>query len=343
MLSWLIFRGVVRNRPYSGQAVHFQDILCAQAQRRAWPASLRSRPTATGASSMPILGNIATCAATPHHRRYGAVGWSRLTPFVLGQDVAAEPTSVQRHLAEISARPAAVSHWPLKDRYIFKTEMDDTARIAMFPHLAKKVVLTVVDIVDLRQRSQQHADAVAERIWKAFCVVTGHPSRPSETGFQRILRAGRCALPRLSPRSTVSRAVNALVIDNDEPADLTSVRGRRCGSTRIRRGSRHRVLTREREMRYDRRTAPGVPRVYLASQPVLRDFSMSASAGVLESDVGQHRLVLYARELTRYLRHPERSPQCDIRQGRAISSKGKFGDWLEGEPDARNHGRDCRP
>ena len=27
----------------------------------------------------------------------------------------------------------------LKDKYTFKTEMDEAARIAMFPHLAKKV------------------------------------------------------------------------------------------------------------------------------------------------------------------------------------------------------------
>jgi GST-like protein len=47
--------------------------------------------------------------------------------------------NLQRHLAEISARPAAVRALALKDRHSFKTEMDDTARVAMFPHLAKKV------------------------------------------------------------------------------------------------------------------------------------------------------------------------------------------------------------
>ena len=65
-------------------------------------------------------------------------GWSRLTPFVLGEETAAKLTNVQRHLAEISARPAAARALALKDRYTFKTEMDDTARVAMFPHLAKK-------------------------------------------------------------------------------------------------------------------------------------------------------------------------------------------------------------
>jgi GST-like protein len=47
--------------------------------------------------------------------------------------------NLQRHLAEISARPAAVRALALKDKHSFKTEMDETARISMFPHLAKKV------------------------------------------------------------------------------------------------------------------------------------------------------------------------------------------------------------
>ena len=45
----------------------------------------------------------------------------------------------KRHLAEISARPAAVRALALKDKHTFKTEMDEAARLAMFPHLAKKV------------------------------------------------------------------------------------------------------------------------------------------------------------------------------------------------------------
>ena len=40
---------------------------------------------------------------------------------------------------EIAARPAAERALALKDRYTFKTEMDDAARMAMFPHLGKKV------------------------------------------------------------------------------------------------------------------------------------------------------------------------------------------------------------
>jgi GST-like protein len=66
-------------------------------------------------------------------------GWSRLVPMVLGADAMAGMPNLKRHLDEISARPAAARALALKDRHTFKAEMDDAARIAMFPHLAVKV------------------------------------------------------------------------------------------------------------------------------------------------------------------------------------------------------------
>jgi GST-like protein len=62
-------------------------------------------------------------------------GWSRLIPNVIGQEAAAKLPNLQRHLAEISARPAAVRALALKDKHSFKTDMDETARLSMFPHL----------------------------------------------------------------------------------------------------------------------------------------------------------------------------------------------------------------
>ncbi len=66
-------------------------------------------------------------------------GWSRLIPNVLGADAIKELPNVQRHLAEISARPAAARALALKDKHNFKADMDEAARLAMFPHLGKKV------------------------------------------------------------------------------------------------------------------------------------------------------------------------------------------------------------
>jgi GST-like protein len=66
-------------------------------------------------------------------------GWSRLVPFVLGPDALPTMPNLKRHLEEISARPAAVKALALKEKHSFKAEMDDAAKLAMFPHLAKKV------------------------------------------------------------------------------------------------------------------------------------------------------------------------------------------------------------
>src|SRR5258706_13411537 len=59
-------------------------------------------------------------------------GWARLVPNILG-DYAAKLVNVKRLVDEISARPAAQKAIALKDRYTFKTEMDDEAKRAMFP------------------------------------------------------------------------------------------------------------------------------------------------------------------------------------------------------------------
>lgn len=137
LLSWLMFvaSGI---GPYSGQSVHFRNfapepkeyavnrytfeaqrhwgILEAHLARRKW-----------------MLGETYTIVDM------AVWGWSRLIPVVLGQEAPAKYPNLQRHLGEINARPAAQRALALKDRHTFKTEMDDAARVAMFPHLAKKV------------------------------------------------------------------------------------------------------------------------------------------------------------------------------------------------------------
>jgi len=136
-LSWLMFvaSGI---GPYSGQAVHFRNFApepkeyavnryTFEAQRH-W-GILESRL----ASRKWMLGDSYTIVDM------AVWGWSRLIPVVLGQDAPKQYPNLQRHLGEISARPAAVKALALKDKHAFKTEMDDTARNAMFPHLAKKV------------------------------------------------------------------------------------------------------------------------------------------------------------------------------------------------------------
>ena len=136
LLSWMMFvaSGI---GPYSGQAVHFRNVAPEPKDyavtrytfeaRRHWgilDARLGTRPY--------MLGDT-----------FGIVdmavwGWSRLVPFVLGPDAFALFPNVKRHLDAINARPAASRALALKDRYLFKADMDDAARLAMFPHLAKQ-------------------------------------------------------------------------------------------------------------------------------------------------------------------------------------------------------------
>ncbi len=137
LLSWLMFvaSGI---GPYSGQSVHFRNVApepkdyalnryMFEAQRH-WNIL-----DARLATHRFMLGDQYTIVDM------AVWGWSRLVPVVLGADAYATLPNVKRHVDEISARPAAIRATALKDKHGFKTDMDEAARIAMFPHLAKKV------------------------------------------------------------------------------------------------------------------------------------------------------------------------------------------------------------
>ena len=57
---------------------------------------------------------------------------------MLGDDVYAKYPNVKRLVDEVSARPAAARAVALKDKFVFKAEMDDEARAIMFGHLKTK-------------------------------------------------------------------------------------------------------------------------------------------------------------------------------------------------------------
>ena len=136
LLSWMMFvaSGI---GPYSGQAVHFKNVAPEPKEyavnryvfeaKRHW-GIVNDRL----ANNRFMLGNDYTVVDM------AVWGWSRLVPFVLGPDAFDSLPNVKRHMEEISARPAAARALALKDRHAFKAEMDEAARIAMFPHLAVK-------------------------------------------------------------------------------------------------------------------------------------------------------------------------------------------------------------
>jgi len=133
LLSWLMFvaTGV---GPFSGQAVHFRhnapepkDYAVTRYSfeaERHWgilEAHLADRPY--------MLGDTYTIVDM------SVWGWLRMVPRVLaGDEIWTRLPNLKRLLDEINARPAAIRAVALKDRHIFKAEMDDAAKRIMFRH-----------------------------------------------------------------------------------------------------------------------------------------------------------------------------------------------------------------
>ena len=135
MLSWLMFvaSGI---GPYSGQAVHFRNFAPEPKEYAV------TRYTFEATRHWNILNTHLAKRRFMLGDDYGIVdmavwGWSRLVPFVLGPDALGTMPHLKRHLDEISARPAAQRALALKDKHSFKAEMDEAAKLAMFPHLKK--------------------------------------------------------------------------------------------------------------------------------------------------------------------------------------------------------------
>jgi len=132
-LSWLMFIATGLG-PYSGQAVHFKHF-APKDQEYA-----HNRYQFEGHRHYRILDDHLTKSKYMVGDAYTIVdmafwGWARMAPFVLGDDVVTKYPNVKRLVDEISARPAAQRAVALRERFTFKTEMDDEARHIMFGHL----------------------------------------------------------------------------------------------------------------------------------------------------------------------------------------------------------------
>ena len=137
LLSWLMFvaSGV---GPYAGQLVHFRtyapEKLPYAVNRYAFEAQRHFRILNERlAKRKYMLGDVYTIVDM------AVWGWARLAPNVLGEDAWARIPNLKRLVDEISARPAAQRAVGLKDKHKFKTEMDEVAVAAMFPHMKEKV------------------------------------------------------------------------------------------------------------------------------------------------------------------------------------------------------------
>jgi GSH-dependent disulfide-bond oxidoreductase len=137
LLSWMFFvsSGV---GPYFGQSVHFRNYApeklpyavnryVFEAQRHAGILDARL------AKHKYMLGDTYTIVDM------NVWGWCRMLPMVIGDGAWDKYKNLKRLVDEINARPAAQKAATLKDRHKFKTEMDQEALHAMFPHLKEKV------------------------------------------------------------------------------------------------------------------------------------------------------------------------------------------------------------
>jgi GST-like protein len=135
LLSWLMFvaSGV---GPYAGQCVHFRhhapDPKDYAVRRYLFEAKRHFGILDARLAAHEFMVGDA----------YGIVdmavwGWSRMVPFVLGDDAWTELPHLKRLFDAISGRPAADRVAAIRDRHAFKTELDDEARRHMFRHTAE--------------------------------------------------------------------------------------------------------------------------------------------------------------------------------------------------------------
>ena len=134
LLSWLMFTASGIG-PFTGQSVHFKHYA-----PEPMPYALNRYDFEAWRHWKILNSHLAAQADQPWMLggQYSVLdmavwGWARAVPFALGAEAWEQLPHVKRLFDAINARPAAQRAAALKDRYVFKTEMDDDARRAMFP------------------------------------------------------------------------------------------------------------------------------------------------------------------------------------------------------------------
>ena len=133
LLSWLMFiaSGI---GPYSGQAVHFKHF-APQPQEYGLKRYAYEAARHWGILDKRLAGQQFVVGNSYSIADMAFWGWARAVPFILGESAWTRLPNVKRLLDEVSARPAAARAESLKNRFAFKTEMDDEARRNLFPQM----------------------------------------------------------------------------------------------------------------------------------------------------------------------------------------------------------------
>jgi GST-like protein len=135
MLSWLMFVATGIG-PYCGQAMHFKlfapEPKVYALNRYTFEAERHWAIVNDRLAGQPwMLGDTYTLVDM------AVWGWARLIPRLMGEKAWTQFPYVKRHLDAINARPAAQRAEALKDRFVFKQEIDDEAKKALFPQNAR--------------------------------------------------------------------------------------------------------------------------------------------------------------------------------------------------------------
>ncbi len=133
LLSWLMFVATGIG-PYSGQAVHFKHFA---------PEPKDYAVTRYMYEAERHYGILDAHLGKQHFMvgdSYTIVdmavwGWARVIPFIFGERGWGKLSNLKRLFDEIDARPAAARASALKDKHVFKAEMDADARRHMFPQI----------------------------------------------------------------------------------------------------------------------------------------------------------------------------------------------------------------
>ena len=133
-LSWLMFVATGIG-PFSGQAVHFKHFAPEKIdyahKRYQFEANRHFEILDRRLEAHPFL-----VGGEYSFVDMAAWSWTRMVPFILGEEAFARLPHLKTWHDGIAARPAAQSAVALKDRFAFKAAMDDEARAVMFRHLA---------------------------------------------------------------------------------------------------------------------------------------------------------------------------------------------------------------
>lgn len=134
LLSWLMFVATGIG-PFSGQAVHFKHYA---PEPKEYPLK---RYAYEAERHWGILDAHLAKQRYMVSDSYTIVdmavwGWARAVPYIFGEGAWDARPNVKRLFDEINARPAAARAEAIKDRFKFKTEIDEESRRFLFPTLA---------------------------------------------------------------------------------------------------------------------------------------------------------------------------------------------------------------